>query len=124
MVKIRPENQVVIAYEVYEQRPNDKDLLVPSVRKYTSNALTGFPPWLPATPASTPQTEKRKFRHGVKAPLRSQWFHQEHGEAPVSKATLVPQGTKVENRLRRSESAPLKRRPRAASMRTKETPEC
>jgi IS5 family transposase len=32
MVKIQEaENQVIIAYEVYEQRPNDKDLLVPSV---------------------------------------------------------------------------------------------
>jgi transposase, IS5 family len=32
LVKIQEaENQVVIAYEVYEQRPNDKDLLVPSV---------------------------------------------------------------------------------------------
>jgi len=32
LVKIQEaENQIVIAYEVYEQRPNDKDLLVPSV---------------------------------------------------------------------------------------------
>jgi IS5 family transposase len=32
MVKIQEaENQIIVAYEVYEQRPNDKDLLVPSV---------------------------------------------------------------------------------------------
>lgn len=32
MVKIQEaENQIVVAYEVYEQRPNDKDLLVPAV---------------------------------------------------------------------------------------------
>jgi IS5 family transposase len=32
MVKIQEaENQIITAYEVYEQRPNDKDLLVPSV---------------------------------------------------------------------------------------------
>jgi IS5 family transposase len=32
MVKVQEaENQIVIAYEVYEQRPNDKDLLVPAV---------------------------------------------------------------------------------------------
>lgn len=32
MVKVQEaENQIVIAYEVYEQRPNDRDLLVPSV---------------------------------------------------------------------------------------------
>lgn len=32
MVKIQEaENQFVVAYEVYEQRPNDKDLLVPAV---------------------------------------------------------------------------------------------
>jgi IS5 family transposase len=33
LVKIQEaENQIVIAYEVYEQRPNDKELLVPSVQ--------------------------------------------------------------------------------------------
>lgn len=33
MVKIQEaENQIIIAYEVYDQRPNDKDLLVPSVQ--------------------------------------------------------------------------------------------
>ena len=33
LIKIQEaENQIVIAYEVYEQRPNDKDLLVPSVQ--------------------------------------------------------------------------------------------
>ncbi len=32
MVKIQEaENQIIIAYEVYEQRPNDKDLLIPAV---------------------------------------------------------------------------------------------
>jgi IS5 family transposase len=32
MIKIQEaENQIVIAYQVYEQRPNDKDLLVPAV---------------------------------------------------------------------------------------------
>lgn len=35
LVKVQEaENQIVIAYEVYEQRPNDKDLLVPSVQKH------------------------------------------------------------------------------------------
>jgi len=35
LVKIQEaENQIVIAYEVYEQRPNDKDLLVPSVQSH------------------------------------------------------------------------------------------
>jgi IS5 family transposase len=33
LVKVQEaENQIVTAYEVYEQRPNDKDLLVPSVQ--------------------------------------------------------------------------------------------
>lgn len=32
MVKIQEaENQIITAYEVYEQRPNDKDLLIPAV---------------------------------------------------------------------------------------------
>lgn len=32
MIKVQEaENQIVVAYEVYEQRPNDKDLLVPAV---------------------------------------------------------------------------------------------
>jgi transposase, IS5 family len=33
MVKVQEaENQIVIGFEVYEQRPQDKDLLVPSVQ--------------------------------------------------------------------------------------------
>ena len=33
MVKLQEaENQIIIAYEVYDQRPNDKDLLVPAVQ--------------------------------------------------------------------------------------------
>lgn len=35
MVKLQEaENQIVIAYEVYDQRPNDKDLLVPAVETH------------------------------------------------------------------------------------------
>ena len=35
LVKVQEaENQIVIAYEVYEQRPNDRDLLVPSVQTH------------------------------------------------------------------------------------------
>lgn len=35
LVKLQEaENQIIIAYEVYEQRPNDKDLLVPAVQTH------------------------------------------------------------------------------------------
>jgi len=35
MVKIQEaENQIVIDYEVYEQRPNDSDLLIPSIEAH------------------------------------------------------------------------------------------
>src|SRR6266700_5068279 len=39
---------------------------------------------------------------GPKRIAFGQSLHQEHGTAPISKGTLVPQRTKVENRLRRA----------------------
>ena len=62
LVKIQEaENQVVIAYEVYDQRPNDKDLLVPSVEMHQQR-LNRIPTMVAAMPASTPHKEKCRFR--------------------------------------------------------------
>ncbi len=104
LVKIQEaENQVVIAYEVYDQRPNDKDLLVPSVEMHQQR-LNRIPTMVAGDAGFySAQGEVQVQDMGVKRPsFRSQSFHREHGTPPISKATLVPQRTKVENRLRKT----------------------
>jgi IS5 family transposase len=62
LVKVQEaENQIVTAYEVYEQRPNDKDLLVPSVQIHQQRL--GRVPEMVAgdAGASTPHKEKPSF---------------------------------------------------------------
>jgi transposase, IS5 family len=51
MVKLQEaENQIVIAYEVYEQRPSDSDLLIPAVE--THQTVLGRTPHLVAADAA------------------------------------------------------------------------
>jgi IS5 family transposase len=51
MVKLQEaENQIIVDYEVYAQRPNDCDLLVPAIE--THQALLGRPPRLVAADAA------------------------------------------------------------------------
>jgi IS5 family transposase len=47
MIKLQEaENQIIVDYEVYAQRPNDSDLLVPAIE--THQALLGRSPYLAA----------------------------------------------------------------------------
>lgn len=67
LVKLQEaENQIVIAYEVYEQRPSDKDLLVPSVEVHQQRL--GRMPAMVAGDAGfySPQGEAELQRMGVK----------------------------------------------------------
>jgi transposase, IS5 family len=51
MIKLQEaENQIVIAYEVYEQRPSDSDLLIPAVE--THRTVLGRTPYLVAADAA------------------------------------------------------------------------
>ena len=51
MVKLQEaENQIVIAYKVYDQRPNDADLLIAAIE--THEAKLGFTPRLVAADAA------------------------------------------------------------------------
>ena len=100
MVKIQEaENQIIIAYQVYDRRPNDRDLLIPA----GGNSST-----TPATPTRTGGGRCRLLLrtgrnqspgNGGETRLSPQPFQQKRRAAATSKATLVPQGTAVENRL-------------------------
>jgi IS5 family transposase len=58
MVKIQEaENQIVMAYEVYEQRPSDKDLLVPAVEIHQQR-LGRVPVMVAGDAVSTPPRVK------------------------------------------------------------------
>lgn len=51
MIKLQEaENQIIVDYEVYPQRPNDSDLLIPAIE--THQALLGRPPYLAAADAA------------------------------------------------------------------------
>jgi IS5 family transposase len=67
MVKIQEaENQIVIDYEVYEQRPNDSDLLIPSIQAHEDKL--GCTPRLAAADAGfySAKNEKEAKEKGVK----------------------------------------------------------
>jgi len=67
MVKIQEaENQIVIDYEVYKQRPNDSDLLLPSVQAHEDKL--GCTPYLAAADAGfySAKNEKEAKEMGVK----------------------------------------------------------
>jgi transposase, IS5 family len=67
MVKIQEaENQIVIDYEVYQQRPNDSDLLLPSVQAHEDKL--GCTPYLAAADAGfySAKNEKEAKEKGVK----------------------------------------------------------
>jgi IS5 family transposase len=53
------ENQIVIDYEIYDQRPNDSDLLIPAMRRI-SKSSTAHHIWLQQTPGSSPPEMKRR----------------------------------------------------------------
>jgi IS5 family transposase len=61
LVKLQEaENQIVVDYEVYAQRPNDSDLLIPAIEMHAA-ALGRVPYLLAATPASTlPRTRSQR----------------------------------------------------------------
>ena len=69
--------QLLIDYEVYDQRPNDADLLVPAIELH--QATLGRAPHLVAADAAfySNKNEKVAKAKGVKRVLRPQSLHQE-----------------------------------------------
>ena len=91
LVKLQEaESQIVIDYEVYAQRPNDSDLLIPAVEIHA--AMLGRPPHLlAADAASTPR--KMTSRHTPEA-SNVFAFRTVQPRAPTearAEKTLVPQ---------------------------------
>jgi IS5 family transposase len=77
MVKLQEaENQIVIDFEVYDQRPNDADLLVPAIDIH--QAVLGRAPRLVAADAAfySGKNEVAAKAKGVKTRLHSQPRHQ------------------------------------------------
>jgi transposase, IS5 family len=102
LVKVQEaENQIITAYQVYEQRPSDCDLLVPAVAMHEQRLERV--PELDAGDAGfySAGGETQAHEMGVKR-ISIPNHSTKSAEAPASSETaLVPQRAEVENRLRR-----------------------
>jgi len=59
LVKLQEaENQIVIDYEVFAQRPSDMDLLIPAIELHRAKRWDARRAWSLPTPASTPPRMK------------------------------------------------------------------
>jgi IS5 family transposase len=119
MVKIQEaENQIVIDFEVYQQRPNDSDLLIASIQAHEEKL--GCTPHLVAADAGfySAKNEKEAKEKGVQrvcVPNRSTKSVERRREQ-----TLVPERSEMADRMRgpnqraqtapRTESQPVQRR--------------
>ena len=127
MVKLQEaENQIVIAYEVYDQRPSDSDLLIAAIE--THQAALGCTPKLLAADAgfysakNEAAAKAKSPPSGRQARLHPQSLHQEPGAQTRAKEALVPQRPEMADRLRgshqrgqataRTESQPIQELPR------------
>ena len=100
MVKLQEaENQIVIAYEVYDQRPSDQDILMAAIE--THQARLGH-----AAPGGCRcrlllgQERSRGKDQGRQARVHPQSFHQEPGAQARAEEALVPQRAEVAHRRR------------------------
>ena len=66
MVKLQEaENQIVIDYEVYDQRPSDSDLLVPAIEIHQAQSSVARRVWWRRTLDSTPPRMRRRRKRGA-----------------------------------------------------------
>ena len=127
MVKLQEaENQIVIAYEVYDQRPSDSDLLIAAIE--THQATLGCTPHLVAADAGfySVKNEAVAKAKGVKRVCIPQSLDQEPRAQTRAEETLVPQRPEMAHRMRgshqrgqaatRSRSQPLQGRCRNAAL--------
>jgi hypothetical protein len=90
MVKLQEaENQIVIDFEVYDQRPSDSDLLVPAIDAH--QAAVG-------RVLFRQERGCRKIQRR-QAHLRPQPFHQESRAQTRAKKALVPQRPEMAHRM-------------------------
>ena len=96
------ENQIVIDYEVYAQRPNDADLLIPGIEMHA--AKLGRVPHLLAADAGFYSAKERGRGTGQRrqTSLHPQSLHQKRRPQAQTEETLVPQRPAMAHRVRRS----------------------
>ena len=113
MIKIQEaENQIVIDFEVYDQRPSDSDLLIPAIE--THQTLLGRTPDLAAADAILLGKERGEGGgDGSKPGFGSESLHQECRTEAISEAALVQERAEMEDRLRRQDQ-PAEAEARAA----------
>jgi len=103
MVKLQEaENQIVVAYEVYDQRPSDSDLLMAAIE--THQAMLGCTPRLVAANAGfySAKSAAAAKAKGGQARLRPQSLHEEPRAQTRAEEALVPQRPEMAYRMRGS----------------------
>ena len=101
MVKLQEaENQIVIDYEVYDQRPSDSDLLIPAIEIH--QAKLGRTPRLVAADAGVLLRQERGGgeSEGRQTRLHSQSLHQKRRAQARAEEALVPQRPEMAHRMR------------------------
>jgi hypothetical protein len=105
MVKLQEaENQIVIAYEVYDQRPSDWDVLIAAIETHQTSNSAG----VHAAPGGRGcrfllgQKRGGCESHGRQARLHPQSLHQKPRAQTRAEEALVPQRPEVADRLRGS----------------------
>jgi hypothetical protein len=96
------ENQIVVAYEVYDRRPSDADLLLAAIE--THQATLGCTPHLVAADAGfySAKNEAAAKAKGVKRVCVPNRSTKRAPSANASKEALVPQRPEMADRLRGS----------------------
>jgi IS5 family transposase len=95
------ENQIITHYEVYDQRPSDKHLLIPAVEVHQHKF--GRVPRLLAADAGYYSRQRRKGTGSRReAGIDSEPEHAERRTAQTGKAALVQARTEVADRMRRA----------------------
>jgi len=101
LIKIQEaENQIITDYEVYDQRPADSTLLIPSLEQHVKQ-FERVPELVAADPGFfSAANEAQAEEKGVKRVSDSQPRHQERGAPATAKATLVQEGSEMAHRMR------------------------
>jgi hypothetical protein len=121
MVKLQEaENQIVIAYQVYDQRPSDQDILMAAIETHQTRLGRTAAPGGRRCRFLLGQKRSRGKGQGRQPRVHPQSLHQEPGAQARAEEALVPQWAEVADRLRgphqrgqataRTEPQPIQRR--------------
>jgi IS5 family transposase len=93
------ENQIIVGFEVYDQRPSDSDLLIPALAIHEER--TGRTPDLASARRRLLFGEERSRSKatGRETGFHSQPLHQKRGTQTVPEAALVQKGAEVQERM-------------------------